>query len=230
VYFTDADARLATAGREVPGDDVPRSALDALLAGPQGFETELGWGSAIPAGTEVLGLAVEDGVATVDLSGEFQTGGGSASMLGRVAQVVYTLTQFPEITSVEFAIDGAPVDAIGGEGVVVAGGVDRGAFTAVLPAILVESPTPGEAVTSPLTVSGLSNTFEATIQYNVTDGEGLIVAEGFSTGGGTLGEWQPFELTVEFEPERPGVGAVILFEISAEDGSQVNLVEIPVQM
>jgi hypothetical protein len=232
VYFLDTDAQLATGARSVAGssgDEIALAALDAVVAGPEDLETELGWSSAIPDGTEVLGLDIDGGVATVDLSGAFDDGGGSASMLGRVAQVVFTLTQFEGIESVSFALDGEPVDAIGGEGVG-AVEVSRDDLTAVLPAIFVESPTPGEEITSPVTISGLSNTFEATIQYNVTDGEGLIVAEGFHTGGGTTGSWLPFEFDVEFEPERSGMGAVILFEISAADGSRVNLVEIPVNV
>jgi hypothetical protein len=152
-------------------------------------------------------------------------------MLARVAQVVYTLTQFPGVERVRFEIAGEPVESIGGEGVVVDGeGAGRDAFEAALPAILVESPTPGAAVTSPVTVSGLANTFEATIRYTVTDPEGLILEEGFHTGGGTADDWGPFEFAVEFDTERSGLGAVIVFESSPEDGSQVNVVEIPVRM
>jgi len=40
-------------------------------------------------------------------------------MLTRVAQVVYTVTQFPAVQRVAFRLDGKPVSAIGGEGVVV---------------------------------------------------------------------------------------------------------------
>ena len=150
-------------------------------------------------------------------------------MLGRVAQVVFTLTQFPEIEQVQFALDGTPVESIGGEGVSV-DGVDRDAFEAVLPMIFVESPTPGEVVTSPITLSGLNNTFEGTVNYTVTDNEGLILEEGFTTGGGGNGTFGPFEATVDYVTTRSGLGAVIVYEISPEDGSQQHLVEIPVQM
>ena len=65
--------------------------------------------SAIPAGTRLLGLTIKDGVATVDLSSEFESGGGSASATIRLGQVVYTLTQFPTVKSVVFQIDGRTV-------------------------------------------------------------------------------------------------------------------------
>lgn len=227
IYFLDEDAHLASAGRQVAS---ARAAIDALLAGPQGIEKEIGYSSAIPAGTRLLGLTVADGVATVDLSGEFDDGGGSASMLGRVAQVVYTLTVFGDIQQVKFALDGQPVDTIGGEGVVVGPeGVDRSAFDAVLPAILVELPPPGTRVTSPLLLRGISNTYEATVNYELTDPEGDVTAEG-NVMGGTLDQWAPFSGSIEYETERTGLGELIVFEVSAEDGSRVNLVEIPVML
>ena len=57
--------------------------------------------------------------AEVDLSAAFASGGGSLSMLTRVAQAVYTLTAFPTVHAVRFLIEGERVDAIGGEGVIV---------------------------------------------------------------------------------------------------------------
>ena len=53
--------------------------------------------TAIPEGTEVLAVDVADGLATVDLSGEYDDGGGSFGMFARLAQVVYTLTRLPEV-------------------------------------------------------------------------------------------------------------------------------------
>jgi hypothetical protein len=231
VYFLDGDAHLATGGREAHGADTPRAALDALLAGPTSLESDLHWSSAIPAGTKLLRLDVAGSTATVDLSGAFASGGGSASMLGRVAQVVYTLTQFPTIDHVKFALDGKVVESIGGEGVVVGGeGVDRSAFDAVLPRIFVESPTPGEQVTSPISVTGLNNTFENTVNYTVTDNDGLILKEGFTTGTGEIGKWGPFSASIAVTPSRPGLGEVIVYDVSSEDGSRQHLVEIPVQL
>lgn len=225
IYFLDEDAHLAAAGRQVASAS---AAIDALLAGPQGIEKEIGYSSAIPAGTRLLGLTVADGVATVDLSGEFDDGGGSASMLGRVAQVVYTLTVFADIRRVKFALDGQPVDTIGGEGVVVGPeGVDRSAFDAVLPAILVELPPPGTRVTSPLLLRGISNTFEATVNYELTDPEGEVIAEGYVMGG-TLDRWAPFSGSIEYTTERTGLGELVVFEVSPEDGTRVGVVEIPV--
>jgi hypothetical protein len=170
-----------------------------------------------------------DGVATVDLSSQFAAGGGSLSMQLRVAQVVFTLTQFPTVDTVDITIEGEAVDAIGGEGVP-AQGLDRTDFAAVTPLVLIEVPVPGQSVISPLEISGMANTFEANVEYAVTDGEGLIVDEGFTTATAGNGTFGTFAVTSEFEVERPGVGSVIGFETSAESGEQVNVYEVPVRI
>ena len=92
---------------------VARTALTELLAGPTEEEVASGLKSAVPAGTGLRDVSISGGVATVDLDGTFDHGGGSASMLGRVAQVVATLTRFPTVDRVAFRIDGRPVEAIG---------------------------------------------------------------------------------------------------------------------
>lgn len=102
---------------------VATAAMSALLAGPTPQE-QATWpaiGTAIPAGTKLLGLSVANGVARVDLSKEFESGGGTFSVTARLAQVVYTLTQFPTIQSVEFYIEGARVETFSSEGLMLDG-------------------------------------------------------------------------------------------------------------
>ncbi|TMK57225.1 MAG: hypothetical protein E6G60_17190, partial [Actinobacteria bacterium] len=101
-----ATARVATA------------AIDALLAGPTPAERAAGDGTAIPAGTRLLGVSIKNGVATVDFTSEYQSGGGSLAMQVSLGQVVYTLTQFPTVKSVRFAPDGTPVNVFSSEGIV----------------------------------------------------------------------------------------------------------------
>jgi hypothetical protein len=202
--------------------------MQGLLAGPTEEEQRLGFSSAIPAGTELLGVSIDDRIATVDLSARFGTGGGSASMMGRVAQVVFTLTQFPTVDAVLFELDGEPVTALGGEGLLLGEPQTRADWEALAPAILVESPLPFDQVTSPLEIRGTANTFEAAFRVNVLDGDGLIVYDEpamATSGTGTRGT---FDVTATFEVPRAGMGAVILWEVSAKDGSQINLVEVPV--
>jgi germination protein M len=228
VYFA-RDGLVATAGRTVTAPAVARGALTELLAGPDGFETDIGLTSAIPAGTELLGVDITDGAATVDLSREFESGGGSLSMQLRVAEVVFTMTQFDSVDTVSIELDGQAVDAIGGEGVD-ATDLDRGDVENVTPFILVESPVPGATVTSPLEVSGIANTFEANVQYTMTDGDGLIVDEGFTTADAGNGVWGAFSFTTSFEVPRAGLGEVIVFQEDAATGDQADVYEVPVRV
>lgn len=227
VYFV-RDEHVATGGRQVDVPAVAEGALEELLAGPDDVEAEIGMSSAIPAGTELLGIDIDDGLATVDLSRQFESGGGSLSMTLRVAQVVMTLTQFDTVDTVDIRLDGEAVEAIGGEGVL-ATGLSRDDVRDQTPLILVESPVPGEVVGDEVRVTGTSNTFEAGIEWVLTDSDGLIVAEGFDMATAGTGTWGTFDLTIEVPDDVGPRGSVIVFETSPADGSQENVYEVPIR-
>lgn len=207
---------IATGANWVEGPSVGRLAVEALLAGPTQPDAISGMVSMIPEGTELLGLDIADGTATVDLSSEFVSGGGSTSMQLRTAQVVFTLTQFPTVDTVVFHIDGAEPEGLGGEGLPTTY-EGRGAFADVTPNILPESPTPYENVTSPLTVSGIANTFEANVQWSISTTEGSPLEQGFTTASAGTGTWGEFEFTTEL-PAYEGTIVLTLWQDSMEDG------------
>jgi len=95
------------------------AALRALLAGPSPDERRQGLVSEVPVDTTLRSVVLRDGVVTVDLTPAFAQGGGSASMLARVWQLVYTATQVPEARAVQITLDGRRVPALGGEGLMV---------------------------------------------------------------------------------------------------------------
>ena len=98
---------------------------------------------------------------------------GRASVTGAklnppaLAQVVYALTTFPTVQSVN--------------------GKTRADVEGFVPPILVEQPSPGEAVTSPLHVTGNANTFEATFNYDAEGRERQVAREGLRHGDLGLG-------------------------------------------
>ena len=226
----------AAMGGEVPiaiaGDDPAAQEaafwLQILVAGTPGPAAEAGDTTAIPEGTEVLAVATEDSILEVDLSSEFESGGGSLSMQLRVAQVVYTGTQFEGIDAVRILIDGARRDALGGEGIAIAEPLTRRDFQDFAPNIVPETPKPGEAITSPVTVSGFANVFEANVVIQVVDRNGDELIEAFTTATCGSGCWGDFMDEVAFEVTERQPGRVIVLTYSAEDGSPQDVISIPV--
>lgn len=205
------------------------AALEALLAGPTAEEQAAGLHTQIPPGTEFLGLTVADGVATVDLSGEFGAGVDPIEDRGRLGEVVYTLTQFPSIESVNFRLDGKPLVFRRENGSAIGRPQSRLTFEDVTPAILVERPAVNDTVESPLVVSGTANTFEAQLMVRVRDGEGnTLVSESAmaTSGSGTRGT---FNETLRFSATTPTI-TLEVYEISAASGRPIHVVSIPLNM
>jgi hypothetical protein len=199
--------------------------MEALLAGPNDLEVGLGMEATLGERTQLLGVEIADGLATVDLSGDF-VNDTDADIALRVAQVVFTLTQFPTVDRVTITIEGFATPTIGFDAIPVTE-VDRSDFEDQTPAILVESPTPGASVTSPVTVSGISNTFEANVRYDVTDAGGAVVDDGFTTATAGTGTWGEFSFTTAPDP---GDVTLTVFQESAEDGSRVDEYVVPLHV
>jgi hypothetical protein len=231
-YFMRED-KLGAAHREIaiPEDKaVAAAAMRELLDGPNDIEDDAGLTTAIPEKTDLLGIDLdsETKVATVDLSSEFGSGGGSLSMQARVAQVVFTLTQFPTIEAVSFMLDGTPIDTLGGEGLMLDQPLGRADFEDLTPLIFVESPAPGDAISSPVRIWGTANTFEATFQIDILDAEGAVIAHEVVTATSGSGTRGTFDVEIPFEME-DGEGTVVAYELSPRDGTKVNEIEIPVE-
>jgi hypothetical protein len=150
-------------------------------------------------------------------------------MLGRVAQIVATLTRFPTIERVAFRIDGEPVQAVGGEGVVVDPPVGRRAIEEQTPQILVESPLPGDTVRSPIRLRGTANVFEATVSIDVRGANGKLLKRTFTTATSGTGTRGTFDTEVAL-PDGTGPVTVVAYESSAEDGRPLHVVELPLQL
>ena len=182
----------------------------------------------IPEDTRFLGLTIDNGIATLNLSKEFDADGGSGSVLGRLAQVVYTLTQFPTVTGVSFQIDGAPKTVFDADGVAFDGPVGRDDFTDQLPAIFIDRPAWSGALSNPARVIGLANAFEATFRVEILDSADQTLAA--APVGATCGSgcWGTFDVTIPFSVGEAGWGTLRAFEPSAKDGSPTNITEYPV--
>ena len=84
--------------------------------------------STIPEGTKLRSIKILDDGIHVDLSTEFTTGGGSASMMGRLAQVIYTATTLQPEAKVWIDVEGKPLEILGGEGLEIERPMTRQSF------------------------------------------------------------------------------------------------------
>ncbi len=216
--------------REIPyTQQVATAAVRLLIEGPTADEQASvpGLSSCVPSDTMLLGISIEDGLATVDLSREFEAGGGTFSMAARLAQVVMTMTQFPTVQLVEFHLDGEAVSVFSSEGIIIDHPVGREDYRELTPLILVDDPAYGAPASCPLRVRGVAAVFEAQFNWVLTDGEGLIIAEGSAMSDNGTG-WGSFDFTIDYQVDRPQLGSLIVFDYSAQDGSQENVREHPI--
>ena len=166
--------------RSVPQtEDVTAAAIRELLAGPTAEERAgiypgrrgrlFPLSTAVPVDAQLLGIEIEDGVATVDLSGDFGSGELDAHVY-RQAQIVYTLTQFPTVDRVAFRLDGTPMAAIEGhEGTALVGPARRNSYFDQRRPVFVDDPASGAPVGDVIRVSG-GTTSESELRFALIDG------------------------------------------------------------
>ena len=194
-----------------------RLALTELLAGPSAAEAATGVRNTIPGNTTAEIKGISGGVATVTFPTAFYIGGRDSVRL-RQAQVVYTLTQFPTVSRVGFQSAGEPAGWP----------VGRADYMDLTPVIVAMSPAIGQHVSSPVTVTGTADVFEATVSVRILDAAGNEIATRFTTatcGSGCRGD---YSTTVPYRLAGEQPGMVEVYEVSARDGSRVNVVDIPV--
>jgi germination protein M len=201
-----------------------RAAMEELLAG----HLADGVSTAIPEGTRLLGISIKDRVATVDLSAEFATGGGSASSFYRLGQVVYTLTQFSTVGAVLFQVDGRTVTTFGPEGIILDGPQTRADFEDQLPSIFVDRPAFGAAIGNPARIAGNANVFEATFMITILDSAGRTVYEEHVMATCGTGCRGTFDVTVDYDVAKAQWGTLRVWVSSARDGQPEDVRDYPV--
>lgn len=140
VYFINSDLSAVPVTRTVTTSSVARAVVEAIIAGPTQSESAAGLVTSMPPGSLLLGLTISDGVAVVDLSREAEAGGGSSAITTRLAQLVYSLTEFDSVDSVQILIDGQHRETFSGEGYLIDDPLTAGEFSSAVPK-LQEGPT-----------------------------------------------------------------------------------------
>jgi hypothetical protein len=202
--------------------------LESLFEGPTRAERNAEVGSSIVPGTTLLGLTISEGLATVNLDDTFVSEETPAIAVGSLAQVVYTLTQFDSVEGVRFQVNGSPLRNFGGYEL---GGPQRRVdFLDQLPAILVTSPTIGERVDDPIRIAGTADVFEAVVSISIYDQAGRVIASSFTMATCGTGCRGTYETEVRYDVGTTQPGTVRVYEVSAMDGSSINVVDIPVTL
>jgi hypothetical protein len=103
-------------------------------------------------------------------------------------------------------------------------------YASFVPAITVQSPVIGEQVSSPVTVAGTADVFEATVSIRVLDATGHEIARTFTTATCGTGCRGDYSVTLAYSVPRTQRGMIEVFESSAKNGQPVNVQRIPVTL
>jgi hypothetical protein len=222
---------LVAVYRDIPSTPgIGAATLRAWLDGPTFEERAAGIQGTIPEGTQLLGLHIEDGTALVDLSSEFErTSMGTSGESLLLEELAWTITQFPTVDRVLLKIDGEFKDHYMGHGFVIdeEHPLERNRHDPVAP-ILVSGPRAGARFASGDIVEGTANVFEATVSIRLLDDDGNMLFEGFTTAACGTGCRGDYSKRIRFDIDHRQPGTIEVFEVSAEDGSEINKVTVPV--
>ncbi|MEU1757208.1 Gmad2 immunoglobulin-like domain-containing protein [Micromonospora matsumotoense] len=214
LWFT-RDGTLTPTRRTRPATPATsRLALAELATGPTTEEAATGLRTGVPAGVAVT--RIDGGTATVVTPTGFAAADARLLRLRR-AQVVWTLTQFPTVRRVVFT---------GADAVV----LTRADLADLLPPIVVTEPTIGRRVSSPVTVAGTADVYEATVTVRILDAAGRILGTGFTTADCGTGCRGDYRSTVGYRLAEAGVGAVEVYQVSPRDGAPEHVIRIPVRL
>lgn len=205
-----------------------RTAIRALLDGPNAAESAASVKTAVPAGTKLLSTAVTGGVATINFRQSFASPAPKKRIRMRLAQLTFTATQFPNVHSVSLEIAGSPVTSIGG--VRVPAHMTRAHFARLLPAIVVHTPSIGAHLSSTIRVTGTSDVFEAAMVVKVLNSGGHRIAAAHilaSCGTGCRGR---FAATITYHVTNAQNGTIVVTDTSGRGGRPPNIVRIPVRL
>jgi hypothetical protein len=101
--------------RALPVSNSPMmDVLSVLIQGPNADERKKGLESLIPEGTEILSATVRGSTAYISFSENFQFNTyGVEGYAAQLRQIVWTVTEFPNINDVQILLEGRRIDYLG---------------------------------------------------------------------------------------------------------------------
>lgn len=103
---------------EVDGTSRLKFALKSLINGPSSKEKKLGVYTEVPAGTRLISLTETPSKVVINLSGDFELGGGTDGLYKRLFQLIKTTKRNSNLP-IYLQLNGKQVDVIGGEGIMI---------------------------------------------------------------------------------------------------------------
>jgi len=111
VYYQDADGYLVPMTRWIePQPGIARASLNLVIDSALNREELIYYGvyPVIPENTEIQGIDVKEGIATVDFNRYLLNYDSALSERNIVASIVYTMTEFETIEKVKILVNGYP--------------------------------------------------------------------------------------------------------------------------
>ena len=120
-WLKDVDGHLELLAQDIalPETDQPeeklKAALKLLMMGPTDADSKAA--TTVPPETKLRSLTIEPDGVHIDFSEHLKLGGGSASMAGRLGQILFTATMFDPEAAVWISVEGESLVVLGGEGI-----------------------------------------------------------------------------------------------------------------
>jgi hypothetical protein len=222
LFFGRGNA-LGVAYRTEPAASVRYDTVRALFAGPDPAEKAAGLTTAIPAGSIVEGLSFNGSLAYMDVNGQFFAATTKSVFTVRLAQVVYTLTEFTGVDRVQLYLHGLTLPRI--LGLPTTGPLTRTDLTGAVDDFLIVSPAVNESVASPITVSGISE-FSGALEIQLTDPNGQLIVNTVNTT--TVGE--TFTYTYPFASNHAGTATLRVYAAPDRSTTAQLVASIPVTL
>ncbi len=220
----EGSAGLVATLREVSGTKaVATAAVNALLAGPSASEGSRSITSAIPDGSQLLGITIADSVATVNLSKEFESGGGSASVTTGSASWSTRSPSSRRSRRSSSRSRARPGPCSAARAWSSTSPSTRADYVNLLPDIWVDRPAFNAAIGNPAKVTGNANVFEAAFRIAILDASGKTIADQqvmATCGTGCRGT---FDVTIPYTVSKGQYGILRAYNLSAMDGSPESI-------
>jgi hypothetical protein len=222
-YFvrdTPQGLRITREFSTIAGDVDPER--DAVRIAVLGRALDPDYRTLWPEGSEVGAVSVSGSTITVDLLGDVHARPGGMSQEEAdlaLQQVVYSAQAIvgQGRLPVQLTLNGAPTDQI--LGVPASEPLSNAPENDTLALVSVSSLSEGETVNDRFVVSGVANSFEATVPWEVRQGD-KVVARGFATADGWMDKLYPWTTQVNVSKLAPGTYTFVAMTDDPSGGAE----------